>query len=148
MLRHIARAVDKGLGEQLRKQTRSLHRSVIQGRSAARNAATRLRTTTASTIDRIAAHDFSNQDVVAILNSIIGEGLAGEFSDYAAAEQTTMAAGNVVAVLDNSGAISESRLNELNVALDKLYDATANDEKFQPHRFAAALRGLRTAAPK
>lgn len=148
MLRHIAGVVDKDLADDLRSQTRTLHRSVIEGRAAAKSAASRLLDTTNKAINAIAAHSFSSQDVKAILAGIVAEGMLGEYSDYAAAEQTTMAAANVVAVLDNSGAINEGQLNALNAALDKLYDATANDEKFAPHKFSSALRNLNAAVPK
>ncbi len=147
MLRHIAGVVDANLATQLRSQTRALHRSVIQSRSAAKAAAQKLLQTTSTVIERVAAHDFTNEDVVAILNSIIDEGLRGEYSDYSAAEQTTMATGNVINVLDKSGGISEAQLNKMNAALDKLYDATANDEKYRPHKFVAALRVVKSALP-
>lgn len=148
MLRHIAGVVDANLAKQLRSETRALHRSVIQGRSAATTAATNLRNTTRTVIDRVVAHDFSGADVLAIIDSIIAEGLQGEYSDYASAEQTTMATGNVITVLEKSGAASDAQLKILNAALDKLYEATANDEKYQQHKFTTALRGVKSALPK
>ena len=148
MLRHIVKVVDPGLGKKLRDQTRALHRSVINGRTALKRAATAVRATTEKAIKEIAKHKFSDSDVVAILESIISEGLKGELRDYASAEQTMMAANNVVVVLDNAKAINSAQLNKLNKALDKMFEVTRNDKVYRPGKFSAALKSLKNAIPK
>jgi len=148
MLRHIVKVVDAGLGEKLRTETRALHRSVINGNAAVKRAAIAVRATTEKSIKKIAKHDFSNADIVAILKSIIAEGLKGELRDYASAEQTMMAANNVVVVLDNTKAISEAQLNVLNKALDKMFEVTKSDKVYNPGKFSAALKSLKSAIPK
>jgi len=148
MLRHIVKVVDAQLGKKLRKQTLALHRSVIQGNAAMKRAAKNVRATTVKSIEAVAKHNFTNNDVVAILNSIVAEGLKGELRDYASAEQTMMAANNVVVVLDNAQAINESQLNSLNNALDKMFDATKNDTSYNYSKFIAGLKSLKKAVPK
>jgi len=147
MLRHIVKVVDANLGKQLRTQTRALHRSVINGNAAVKRAAVAVRATTEKAIKKIAKHDFSDSDVVAILNSIVSEGLRGELRDYAAAEQTMMAANNVVVVLDNAKVINDAQLNKLNKALDKMFEVTKNDKVYRPGKFSAALKSLKSAIP-
>jgi len=148
MLRNIIGAVDAGLAKKLRSETRTLHRSVIRGNAAVKAAVLKLSATTEKAIAKVAGHDFSDKDVKKILASIISEGLAGEFQDYAAAEQTTMAAGNVISVLEGSGAITEAQYNKLNKSLDRLYTATTNDDKYKPKAFISALRVLKQDVPK
>lgn len=147
MLRHIVKVIDAGLGKQLRTETRALHRSVINGNAAVKRAAIAVRATTEKAIKLIANHEFSDKDVVAILQSIVTEGLKGELRDYASAEQTMMAANNVVVVLDNAQAINEAQLNTLNSALDKMFNATKNDKVYRPGEFGAALKTLNSAIP-
>jgi len=147
MLRHIVKVVDAGLGKQLRTQTRALHRSVINGNAAVKRAAVAVRATTEKAIKKIAKHEFSDSDVVAILNSIVSEGLKGELRDYASAEQTMMAANNVVVVLDNAKVINDTQLNALNKALDKMFDTTKNDKVYRPGKFSSALKSLKSAIP-
>jgi len=147
MLRHIVKVVDAQLGKTLRKQTLALHRSVIQGNAAMKRAAKNVRATTVKSIEAVAKHNFSNSDVVAILNSIVAEGLKGELRDYASAEQTMMAANNVVVVLDNAQAVNETQLSSLNNALDKMFDATKNDTSYNYRKFVTALKALKKAVP-
>ncbi len=147
MLRHILKAVDAKLAKQLRSQTRALHRSVINGNTALRRAAAAVRTTTEKAIKELANHEFSDGDVIVILKSIIAEGLKGELRDYASAEQTMMAANNVVVVLDNAKAINDAQLNKLNKALDKMFEVTKNDKVYRPGKFTAALKSLKSAIP-
>lgn len=147
MLRHIVKVVDADLSKQLRSQTRALHRSVINSNTAVKRTAIAVRATTEIAIKKIAKHKFSDSDVVAILNSIIAEGLRGELRDYASAEQTMMAANNVVVVLDNAKVISGTQLNALNKALDKMFEVTKNDKVYRPGKFNAALKSLKSAIP-
>jgi len=147
MLRHIVKVVDAALSKQLRAQTRALHRSVISGNAAMKRAAVAVRATTEKAIKKIAKHEFSDKDVIFILKSIVAEGLKGELRDYASAEQTMMAANNVVVVLDNAKAIDEAQLNKLNKALDKMFEVTKNDQVYRPGKFGTALRTLKSAIP-
>ena len=148
MLRHIITAIDPATGKQLRQQTLALHRAVTGSYSAAMSAAGKLLATTEKSIQVIAGHKFSGKDMVAVLNNLIKDGLRGEYQDYPAAEQTVMGVTDVMNVMDNAGFIDTAQFNNMNKVVDKLFDATKNDENYSPAKFTAALRALQKVTPK
>jgi len=148
MLRQIIASIDPALGKTLRSQTRAMHRSVTIGYNAAIKAAKKLMSTTEKSIAAVAGHTFTKQDMIVILNNLIKEGIRGEYQDYAAAEQTVMGVTNVMNVMDGAGFITEAQFQKMNKVIDKMFDATKNDENYRPARFTANLRALKKAAPK
>jgi hypothetical protein len=79
---------------------------------------------------------------------VIREGRQGEFLDYAAAEQATMALSSLLNAMKASGAVDENQFKALKAALDKCYEATAKDEDYKPKAFQAALQAFEAAIPK
>ena len=67
--------------------------------------------------------------------------MAGQYSDYAGAEQATMAMSSVLNFLAKRGELKG--VGEANKALDRVYDAVKDDEKYQPQKYQAALAELR-----
>src|SRR2546422_37910 len=67
-------------------------------------------------------------------------GPAGQYSDYAGAEQATMAIGSVLNFLAKRGELAKVRA--ANAALDRLHAEVRNDERFRPEGFRAALAQL------
>ena len=86
----------------------------------------------------IAAHAFSDDDLRAMLAGLVDDGLAGQYRDYAGAEQATMAIGSLLELPRASAASSTRR--GANAALDRLHAAVKDDEKYRP----AALPGTRS----
>ena len=90
----------------------------------------------------IVAHSFSGADLRKMLTGLADDGARGDYHDYSAAEQATMAIGGLMSFLGKRGEIRDFRA--ANAALDRLYDTVKDDEKFQPTQFRAALADLRT----
>ena len=90
----------------------------------------------------IAAHSFSGADLRTMLSGLADDGARGDYHDYSAAEQATMAIGGLMSFLGKRGGIRDFRA--ANAALDRLYDTVKDDEKFQPAQFRAALENLRS----
>ena len=142
MLRQIARstlpaAEARGFEERVIR----LHRAVAGEAGDAIEEAKSLRTALDPLARRIAARRFEPQDLRAMLSGLIEDGLAGEFRDYAGAEQATMAIGSLLNFLAKRAELRDVRA--ANAALDRLHRVVRDDEKYRPTEFHAALTQLR-----
>ncbi len=143
MLRALASALDAKLGERVREQTQRLHRAVA-GDGDPRSEAMALKKLAGEVVPVIAAADFSAPVVRRVLTGLIDEGIAGFYSDYAAAEQATLAVASVGSFLEKQGALRSA--GAFNASLKKLNALLINDERYQPPQFVAQLKDLRTRA--
>ena len=85
-------------------------------------------------------HSFSAEDLRAILESLVDDGLAGEYSDYQGAEQAAMALQAVADFMSRRGVGAAAPLRP---AMQRIMAAVANDEAYRPEEFAEALRSLK-----
>ena len=84
----------------------------------------------------------------ALMGSVIEEGLAGEYVDYAAAEQATMATSAMLQAMVDDNIISRAKYIELSGVLEDCYHAIEKDEQYDPRQFLAALQKLQSAVPR
>ncbi|MDA1059565.1 MAG: multiheme c-type cytochrome [Proteobacteria bacterium] len=147
MLQVITDHVDTGLGGQLRTQTNALHTATRVNHAAMLDAARALKAVTAQLIDKFADREFKADDMKVLLNGIIANGLKGEYVDYAGAEQASMAIGTIVTAMQNVGALDEDEMDDLNDALDMIFEAVDDDEKYLPQTFMASLRDFQQVVP-
>ncbi len=141
MLRAIAYAMNPALGERLSEQVRKLHRAVAGvGDVAAEAQATRK--LALEMVARIEAQTVDNGMVRRVVLRLIDEGAAGDYSDYAAAEQVTMAIASVGSYLAKSGALRD--VSAFNAQMGRVNTTLANDEHYQPAEFRTQLAPLRS----
>ena len=148
MLRVIAQTVDPGLGSKLAQETKALHQASVQGQDATVAAAKALKATTAGLVEKFAQHQFGRSDMSALLSGLVKEGTSGEYVNYMAAEQATMALGSIVAAMRTSSLIDEAQYKTMKTALDKCYDAVAKDEQYSPATYRTALETFASTIPK
>lgn len=148
MMRVLMRRVDPALANDLEAKSRQLHQASLQGYDAVIAAAADLKAATEGTIERLAAHAFTAADMSAVLGGIMEEGLAGEYVDYAAAEQATMAASAILQAMVDDSVISRAQYIELSGVLNDCYKAIEKDEEYDPRQFLAALESLQNAVPR
>jgi hypothetical protein len=146
MLRQIARVVAPQLGERIAQQGRALHQASQKTAQDWRSAAAALRTSSLQAVDAFAEHKFTERDLRAILDSLIREGGRGEYIDYVAAEQTTMAIGSLLASMRAAGFLNEGEYEGVQRVMDEMYAAVEKDEQYRPTVHLAALRRLQAAA--
>ncbi|MCW5732022.1 MAG: hypothetical protein KIT20_14770 [Alphaproteobacteria bacterium] len=148
MLRVIAGHLDNALGQKLKQETIALHKASTQGAEATLAAVARLKATTQGLVQRFAQHQFGANDMQGLLIGLVKEGMSGEFVDYSAAEQATMAMSAIVTSMKRAGVIDDQRYNAMKAALDKCYDAVQKDEEYKPRQFLAALQAFEATIPK
>jgi hypothetical protein len=141
MLRQIVRRMLPGEEATYNGLVNSLHRAVAGEGGDAIDAAGKLRKGLDVVIEKLATREFSAADLRAMLDGMIEDGLAGQYSDYQGAEQATMAMASVMNFLAKRGELKAGP--EARAALDKVYAAVKDDEKYQPQRFQAALADLK-----
>jgi hypothetical protein len=141
MVRAVARVVNPALGARVGETMNQLQLAAA-GRGGDTAAVARtLQGEMNELIGRLEKRDFNDADMRAVLSALIDEGLNGQFRDYAGAEQATMAIGSVANFMYQRGILKSA--SSVNGGLAQLQAAVANDERFKPDQFAAALRAFR-----
>lgn len=146
MLRVAAGVVSPPLAEKLRQQGRALHRASQAGPQQWTAAAKALRTTAREASDMFERHSFTQAELKQLLDALVREGARGEYTDYVAAEQTTMAMGSLLETLRAEGWISETEYSRAESVMNDLYAAVQKDEQYRPAAHMAALRRVQAAA--
>jgi hypothetical protein len=72
---------------------------------------------------------------------------AGDASDYAGAEQATMAFASIIYTLNSEGALDAGQYAALKQGLGLCYAATQREDAYDPVKFAAATQAVVQATP-
>lgn len=146
MYRHVLAVVDPDASGRLRGQIKELHQATTRSHDATAAVARRLRDNIRASLPGVGAHAFGADSLGPILDSLMRDAEAGEFRDYVAAEQASMAVQSVVVAFQNAGAVDEVREKALQSRVDGLYATVERDEGYDMSRFVSALRQVRAAA--
>lgn len=140
MVRAIARVVNPELGNRIVSKMGQLQQMVTGGGDAV-GTARALKADVAQLSAELDRRTLTAADMRGVLEALVDEGLNGQFRDYAGAEQATMAIGSVTNFMYQKGFLKSAR--DINGGLAKLQAAVANDERYSPGQFEAALRNFR-----
>ena len=146
MLRAAAGVVSPPLAQEVWRQGRALHRASQASAAEWRAAAKALHGTSLRAIDVLARHTFDQADCRALLDGLIKEGEQGEYIDYVAAEQTTMAIGAIVTTMREAGWMGDAEYALIEDAMAEMYDALKEDERYMPSAHLDALQRLEKGA--
>jgi len=147
MIKHIVQHLAPAQAKTFAQAVRALHQATTESMAATRQAARRLQTLLDNLQDQLLERPFTAEDMRTIARALVAEGLRGEHSDYAAAEQSTMALASIINSMALAGALDESQSEALTAALDKIYTALADEDRYQPQRYVAALKSLQGVLP-
>ncbi len=147
MFRYVLAPVDPATAKRVFEQTRELHRATTQSREATFAAARTLRATLEELLPKVAAYNYDASSLDPILASMVADGERGEFRDYVAAEQVSMAAESLVIAFENDGKLDAAKDATLKSRLDSLYNTVKDENNYSMASFVAALKNLRSAAP-
>jgi cytochrome c554/c'-like protein len=140
MLRQVVRQVLPAEEKEYNDLVSALYKSVAGEGGDTIESARRLRAGLERLVGRLAERSFDGRDLRGILSGLVDDGLAGQYSDYAGAEQATMAIGSVLNFLAKRGELKSVR--DANAALGRLHAEVRNDETFRPEKYRAALAEL------
>jgi hypothetical protein len=142
MLQHALRVVDPEKAVAFERDVRALHQAMSEGTEPTRPIALRLRETTQAVIPKLSAWQADSETARKLTRAIVDEGLRGEYIDYAAAEQATMALNVLILELYDRRAYENEQLAVLVAELELLRKATKEPELYQPDAVEASLQRI------
>ena len=144
MLRAIVSVVDPASSNNFNSQVSQLHKA-IAGTLNAKIDPLELAKKLSGTIGQYTLlfekKHFDTQVLREVLKALINEASAGNYSDYAGAEQAYMSISSLTSSLSKQGALKS--VNDINRRLSSMRKALANEEKYNPDVFSSELSGLR-----
>ena len=140
MLRAIAARLAPEDGRALEQDIKALHQALSEGAGRPADIARRIAATAGRLSVTFSAHDFTAGDMRAMMAALASSARDGDASDYASAEQATMAFAAIIFSLNASQAVDASQYAALKAALGHCYAATQKPDSYDPAVFAAAAQ--------
>ena len=147
MLRAIAARIDPATGTELEKAVLALHGALSEGKGVPRTDAEMVGQIAHKLAEAFAAHNFTRDDMKAMVAALVARGTAGDYVDYAAAEQATMAFASIIYTLKTDDLVDAKQAGMLKSALDQCYAATQKEEAYQPAKFVTAAESVARSLP-
>lgn len=146
MLRHIINLVDPSAAKEWRQKSLSLHRAATESQDAMVRAAQDLQALAKTLQPKLAGRSFSTADIKSLANAILTEGSAGEYADYAGAEQSLMALDALFNALERQGGLTAVQLGALRQQTESMYKTLEkDDDSYKPGQFSAQMKTLQAA---
>lgn len=145
MLQIALNIIDPVLADRLAGDTAALHRSAARNRGALVGAAEQIESTAEQSLGAIGSRGFSGAEMRDVMRTIASRGANGQFAEFAAAEQATMAIGTSIYAMWSANEITDAEYDLMNSALAGAWAAVASDDRYSPGRFAAAMQSFNAA---
>jgi hypothetical protein len=148
MLGIILDVLEPDLAPTFHERVLALHQASTKNSAALVSAATALKATTQEVTARIQVAAPNGAQLNALANGIIDHAAHGDYQNYAAAEQATMALSSLIDAMKDAGTLNAAQVKAAAKALDPCYAAVAKDEAYAPAAFTAAVQNVRMALPR
>ena len=142
MLGRILEEVDSESAAALREGTLALHAGLTRGGDELNVALRKLRAIIDAALPSIRRWQPGADSLRRLMASVVAEGTANEYRDYAAAEQATMALQSLASSLHRTQGVNAAQLAQIEAALEGMLAATQDEVRFQPDAFSAALSAV------
>lgn len=139
---------DNKTGTDLVQHMIALQAALGKDWDAVKSEAGAIRTAADQLTQTLGKHDWTRADAIALAHGVIVTALDGNDLDYSGAQQQVMALGSIVAAMKALGDADASQIAALNDALGPLYTAVADDQKYEPDAYVAALKAFDGKVPK
>ena len=147
MLRALAHRLAPEQAAALDRDMPLLQKALAEGQGDPHALAASLAATGHRLADLFDTHDFTRDDMKAMLNGLAAQLQAGDAADYSVAEQATMAFAALIDTLQTGRLIDSGQFAALKAALDQCYAATQKEDAYDPTKFAAAAQAMAKAVP-
>ena len=147
MLRVAAERAAPDTAKALRDHMLALHQATGESWDAVKREATAVRDAANALIPALAAHEWNKGDAIALARAVVAGALDGSDLDYSGAQQQVMALESIVAAIKQLGFADDKQLAALNDALQPLYAAVADDQKYNPDAYVAVLKAFSEKLP-
>jgi len=126
---------------------KALHQALSAGAGSPAETARHLASVAGKIGDTLATHTFTKADMHDMAMAVVRASTDGDTSDYAGAEQATMAFASIIYTLNAEGDINEGQYNTLKAALNQCYGALQKEDSYDPVKFAAAAQAVSKVMP-
>jgi hypothetical protein len=147
MLLTVAQRVAPDSAKPLAQHLLALHAATGENWDAVKHEASAVRDAAAALIPAIAAHDFTKEDAAVLGQMVVAGALDGSDLDYSGAQQQVMALESIVAAMKQLGYADDKQVAALNEALNGLYSAVADDQKYSPDAYVEVLKAFKAKLP-
>ena len=147
MLRAIAGKVTPDLASALDSDVKALHQALSAGAGSPKETASHLAGIAEKIGDALAAHQFTKGDMHDMAMAVVKASTNGDTSDYAGAEQATMAFASIIYTLNAEGMVDAGTYGGLKTALNQCYGALQKEDSYDPVKFAAAAQAVAKVMP-
>ena len=93
----------------------------------------------------VRGHNFTTDETATILDSVVKGGVAGDYRDFAAAEQAVMGVHALADSLTDAKRWNESQAGAIAAQIKVLYTVLADQNAYQPARFSGEMQNLAAA---
>jgi hypothetical protein len=145
MLLYLTKAIAPPLSDELHNALLALHKASNESREATMTAAKTLQDAVKKVQDQVRGHNFTTDETATILDSLVKGGIAGDYRDFAAAEQAVMGVHALVDSLTDAKRWSESQAGAIAAQIKVLYTVLADQNAYQPARFSGEMQTLAAA---
>ncbi len=147
MLHAIATRVAPSLSRVLESDMRALHLALSAGSGSPSAIAPRVASEARELGATLATHNYTQGDMRAMIVALSATSQTADVSDYAAAEQVTMAFASILYTLKMENDVDPVQYRRLRSALEECYAATAKQDSYDPASFASAAQAMEAATP-
>jgi len=148
MLAVAAGRVNPDSGKQLLGHMVALQAALGKSWDAVKSEATAIHGQADQLIGALGQHDWTRADALALAHAVIAGAADGHDLDYSGAQQQVMALESIVAAMKGLGFADDKQLAGLNDALGPLFTAVADDQKYDPDSYAAAMKAFGAKLPQ
>lgn len=145
MLSAAGKALAPGQAAAFDDASKAFHRAMGQNRSAAAEAAQRLRSRAGALSDALAARSYSGNDAFAIVAAIANTTTRARFTDYTGSAQAVMAVDTLLNAMVRDGRITVGAAAGIRADINRAYAAVRSPNSYSPSDFRASL-GRATSA--
>lgn len=145
MLLYLTKALEPALADELQSGLLGLHKASAESPAATQTAAKALKGIVDKAAQRVRAGGIKPEQTSAVLAGIVEGGVAGDYQDYAAAEQAVMAIHALTDALRDNGTLDAGRMTAVDDRIKVLYTVLENQNAYEPARFRSELETLKTA---
>ena len=143
MLLALAQQVAPDIAPKFDAEVKAFHESLSGGERQTVDVSNSLITLTDSLMAKTSQINFSKNQTLNILDTVVKDALTRRYTDYITAEQAIMAVDTLLSSMVAANQISNADITDLRDEVNKGYDAVENPNEYNQDQLSKALRTLK-----
>jgi hypothetical protein len=139
MLSAAAKVAAPKLAPAFEADIRAFHLALVSDRASAVHAAGQLAGASKALANTFAAHAFTGEETIAILDQVVSDAQAARYTDYTGSAQSVMAIDTLLNAMVTAGQVDRVKAAALRPEIDRAYRVVNDPNAYRPADFRAAL---------